>query len=138
MSQVVSALGPTANQTPIPAAPTLINDMSIIHVGTPGPILLLARVTFDGGALAENVGIALRRNGVPIFGADAGAQIPVAANLIRVITWAIVPDSQPGDVYTLWAQATAATAGVLALRARMTMLGIPAQHSLAPQGVATP
>jgi hypothetical protein len=136
---LVSDRGPAAPQTPIPAAGTTINNISLTHLGVPGPILLFAHVVFKGGALHELVEIEIWRNGAGIP-THVGAALNLAYALCigDIHAHAAVDDSQPGDVYTIHAWAGASTAGIQTNDAQLTMAGIPGMRALAAQTIATP
>jgi len=138
MAQAVMDIGPAAPQLNIPIAGEYINDIILTHLGIPGPILLIGKCPIQGGALAEIVSLRIYRNGVEVPGSWSQFGIAVANSRVTLTAFAAIPDSTTGDVYRLFVTASASAADIATDNATLTMLGVPAQHSLAPQAVPTP
>jgi hypothetical protein len=138
MAQAVMDIGPAAQQGPIAIAGEPVNNISLTILAQSGPVMLIAKVRFDGGALGENLQAQIWRNGVVVPGAYSAAQVPVAAYRTLLIAIAAVPDAAPGDIFTIQVFASTNTAVIPADNACLTMLGVPAMNALAPQAGPTP
>lgn len=139
MPQFASAFGPILDWGPVPVISAPIPDIVLTHLGPPGPVLLRAAVTFEDVAAGERIAICICRNAVIPDGADlAVIEIPVAAPRLTLYVAAVVPDSQPGDIYTVEAQASLNIAQITSNDAALYFVGVPANNALAPQAITTP
>ena len=138
MAQVVTDTGPALAQNLIPAAGAPINNIQLTHVGIPGPLVLIGSASFSNTAAGENFVLELWRNGATIGAGYAQATASAATNRVQATLHAAIPESLPGDVYTMQVYGSAGTASLAPNSAQLTMIGLPAHHSLAPQALATP
>lgn len=137
MPQLVSDLGPVANQLNIPAVLTVINDISLTIAGVPGNAMFLGQASFYGASLDELCDLTLFRNGAAIPGVNSVQHRASPATHPFSLSFAAVVPVVPGELYQLAAASSLATADINAGRAMLTMIAVPVQNAVAPQAIAT-